>query len=44
MNENNARESIQKRMVEGTLKVENSKANKAERTLGTFIKTLKHRY
>ena len=44
MDENNDSESIQKRMVEGTLKVENSKANKVERTLGTFIKTLKLRY
>ena len=44
MDKNHDSESIQKRMVEGTLKVENSKANKAERTLGTFIKTLKHRY
>ena len=44
MDEHNDSESIQKRMVEGTLKVENSKANKEERTLGTFIKTLKHRY
>ena len=44
MDEHNDNKRLLERMVEGEVKVENSKANKAERTLGTFIKTLKHRY
>ena len=43
MDEHNDSKKSQERMVESEVKVDNSKANKTERIIGTFIKTLKHK-